>query len=359
MIKQNKGEWSELYVFLKLLGDGVLCAADSDLNIIEDLCYPLVKILRKENSSNKEYHYNLPIVRVLDSSTEDCLLELSVDEFKHKAIVLLNAIKSSDKTFAVPEIEDFMEKILCTKVKADSTDKSDINIVLHDNKTYRDVNFGFSIKSRLGSASTLLNAGDTTNFIYEIYGTLSDDEITYINNISTTSKIKDRINSILSKDCKLCFKKIGSPNFYSNLQIIDSALPEIMSEMLVLFYSGQGTKINELTSKITLINPCKFDLTHNKCFYEYKVKSLLSDAALGMTPASPWNGRVDATGGYIVVKEDGDIVCYHLYNRNEFQDYLFKNTKFETPSSSRYNFGQIYKENDKIFIKLNLQVRFI
>ena len=26
MITQNKGEWSELYVFLKLLGDGVLYA---------------------------------------------------------------------------------------------------------------------------------------------------------------------------------------------------------------------------------------------------------------------------------------------------------------------------------------------
>ena len=29
MFKQNKGEWSELYVFLKLLGDGVLYAADA------------------------------------------------------------------------------------------------------------------------------------------------------------------------------------------------------------------------------------------------------------------------------------------------------------------------------------------
>ena len=31
MITQNKGEWSELYVFLKLLGEGVLYAADADL----------------------------------------------------------------------------------------------------------------------------------------------------------------------------------------------------------------------------------------------------------------------------------------------------------------------------------------
>jgi len=31
MITGNKGEWSEAYVFLKLLGDGKLYAADQNL----------------------------------------------------------------------------------------------------------------------------------------------------------------------------------------------------------------------------------------------------------------------------------------------------------------------------------------
>ena len=66
-----------------------------------------------------------------------------------------------------------------------------------------------------------------------------------------------------------------------------------------------------------------------------------------------------ATGGYIIVREDGEVLCYHLFNRNEFENYLLKNTKFETASTSRHQFGDIYKENGKYFIKLNLQVRFI
>ena len=53
MITQNKGEWSELYVFLKLLGEGVLYAADADLKKIKDLYYPLIEILRKENGQVK------------------------------------------------------------------------------------------------------------------------------------------------------------------------------------------------------------------------------------------------------------------------------------------------------------------
>ncbi|MBE6786434.1 MAG: HpaII family restriction endonuclease, partial [Ruminococcaceae bacterium] len=39
--------------------------------------------------------------------------------------------------------------------------------------------------------------------------------------------------------------------------------------------------------------------------------------------------------------------------------YLVNNTKFETASTSRHQFGDIYKENGKYYIKLNLQVRFI
>ena len=62
---------------------------------------------------------------------------------------------------------------------------------------------------------------------------------------------------------------------------------------------------------------------------------------------------------YIIVREDGEVLCYHLFNRNEFETYLINNTKFETASTSRHEFGSIYKDNGKYYIKLNLQVRFI
>ena len=53
------------------------------------------------------------------------------------------------------------------------------------------------------------------------------------------------------------------------------------------------------------------------------MKVLLLDAALGMTPAKEWTGQYDANGGYLVVKRDGDIVCYHFYNRKDVEDYLY------------------------------------
>lgn len=117
--------------------------------------------------------------------------------------------------------------------------------------------------------------------------------------------------------------------------------------------------MKDLVEQISKDNPLAFDLGENHAFYHYKIKRFLTDIALGMMPSKVWTGELDATGGYLVVKDDGEVLCYQLYNRNDFEDYLLNNTKLETASSSRHNFGSIYNEGDKQFIKLNLQIRFI
>lgn len=80
--------------------------------------------------------------------------------------------------------------------------------------------------------------------------------------------------------------------------------------------------------------------------------------ALGMQPTKIWNGLDEANGGYIVVKDDGEILAYHLYDRDNFEKYLLENTKFETGSTSRHKFGEIYTEDGWQFINLILQIRF-
>lgn len=357
MITQNKGEWSELYVFLKLLGDGILYAADADLNKKNDLYYPLIEILRKENEQIKHYTKDDLNINIIDDSGNN-ILSLPASEFEEKAALLLKAIKNSGSTFPVPAIEDFMQVIKCSKVKADSMDKSDITLVLHDCKTYRNETFGFSIKSRLGGASTLFNAGKSTNFTYEIFGDLSDNQIENINNIHTHSKIKDRMQAIQDLGCVIKFSNIEHAVCKSNLQMVDSKFPLILSEYILLYYSGVGKNICELTPKIMSINPCNFNLSTGQLYYEHKMKNFLTDTALGMTAASVWSGNFQATGGFIIVREDGEVLCYHIYNHNDFKDYLFKNTYFDTPDAKRHDFGYIYRKNNKNYIKLNAQIRF-
>ena len=359
MITQNKGEWSELYVFLKLLGEGILYAADADLNKIEDLYYPLIEILRKEDEQVKHYVKEAVKIKVKDDSN-NVLLELPAPEFVAKSEILIDEIKKGSSAFAIPVIEEFMDVIKCTKVKAPALEKSDITLVLHDCKTFKNELFGFSIKSDLGMPPTLFNSGVSTNFTYEIIGNMSNKQVDKINSIdSKFAKLRDRINAIYELGCNIKFSKLEHRSCRANLQMIDTKMPEILAEYVLLYFSGKGRTILELTPLVRQINPCNFDLFSEHKYYEHKIKTFLTDCALGMTAAKPWNGKFQATGGHIIVKKDGEVLCYHIYNRNEFRDYLFKNTKLETPDAKRHGFGTIYQENDKNYIKLNLQVRFI
>ena len=45
--KYNKGEWSELYAFSRLLKEVKMYAADENVNMIEDEYFPILKILRE------------------------------------------------------------------------------------------------------------------------------------------------------------------------------------------------------------------------------------------------------------------------------------------------------------------------
>ena len=113
-------------------------------------------------------------------------------------------------------------------------------------------------------------------------------------------------------------------------------------------------------------NTCNYKIDLNPNFYEYKIKRLLVDAALGMKAGKLWSGNYSATGGYIAVMQNGDLVCYHIYNWNDFQTYLFIHTKIDYPDSNphRCDFGRILTAEDIVekegtYIKINFQIRFI
>lgn len=359
MITGNKGEWSEIYTLLKLLAEGRLYSADGDLNRIPGVYYPVLKILREEARGKLEYIRNSE-VSVAVPGSRDVMVKVPVSEFSNKASFLLDAIVNNSGAFSVPETEEFMSKIYCEELKARTEDKSDITIMIHDFYTNLEPTLGFSIKSMLGGASTLLNAGKTTNFIYKIRGGhLGNEEIGRINSVSSRSTIRDRLNYLKENNYDLDFTRIGSTIFELNLRMIDSSLPEIIADCLQIYYSTGISKIVEIVKELNNRNPLGFNPKYSHTYYEHKIKNFLTDAALGMTPAQVWNGIYDATGGYIIVKEDGDVVCYHVYNRNELQKYLLNNTRFETASTERYDFAKVYLENGQSQLKLNLQIRFL
>lgn len=355
----NKGEWSEIYTLLKLLGDTKVYSGDSEFNRIEKLFYPILKILRTENRQDLTYSIDRDMVIVYGDSQEELRVPVSV--FREQAAALLTKIKkSTGSTFSIPKTEEFMATISCHKLKAKSTDKTDIRIIIHDLRTGNTPLLGFSIKSRLGHPPTLLNSGNATNFIYSIENasSLTDEQTKQINSTNSRFKIHDRIMALSELGCMLKFSKIESSVFANNLVLIDSFMPDIIAYMVKYYYAEGLSSIKDIVFNMQKSNPLKYDMGDNHKFYEYKIKRFLTDVALGMTPSKVWNGQYNANGGYLIVREDGEVLCYHIYNKNDFEEYLFNNTRLDTPSSTRYGFGEINGGTNIYTIKLNLQIRF-
>lgn len=350
----NKGEWSEIYAFFKLLADGCLYSADGHLNVMYDKYTPILEIFR-DDSPNRNCYKVLATKKIL-AVGERINLEFSQETFKEEAkrlLELISAPEIHDDNFK--EVYSFMEMIQCGKVKAKSKDKADIRIVIHRMADGTTPELGYSIKSRLGGHSTLLNANQgASNFVFRIDG-VNDEQMRDFNLLKTFNKKFAYLKSI---GAKWKFENVAKKELRNNLNMLDMGMARVIAACLEKYYTGQASGISEVCRMVTNDDPLNVMCDTNQQMYEYKIKQFLLAFALGMTVSTPWNGTFNANGGYIVVREDGEIACYHFFDRNELEQYLFYNTYFDTPSKTRHEFGKIYKEGGNYYLKLNIQIRF-
>ncbi len=357
----NKGEWSEIYVLLRLLSDLKLFSADENLNKTDSFLN-IISIKRNDNGEFK-YFPQRGNVNVIDASTNETIFSISTSELSVLSKKIFNQIKAGrGSSFSMSSsVQNDLKDLSINKLKESSNSKGDINIYLHDPSCGINTEKKFSIKSFIGSSPTLFNANKTTNIIYEIKNSentpLTSGLISKINSIDTNHKYIDRINAIISNDYKLKFYGYEDETFLLNLELIDSKLPEILAFAVLEKYANRISKIPEVIENLNLKNPMKYNLNLGHNFYEYRIINFLVEVSLGMTSAVVWNGVHDATGGIIIVKDDSEVLCYHLIEFNKFKAYLKKAARLDNPSGSRMGYGVIYKENEKTFIKLNFQVK--
>lgn len=356
-ITGNIGEWSEVYVLLKLLGEGRLYAADADLRPNPDLFFPLIKVTRREASGkNLEFHLHTQDDTVRTFANGELSAELPASSFLEEAVALYEEMSSPHErpSFSVPRTEYFITELGCEAIKAKSCDKTDIAVQIHDPQTGYEPISGFSIKSQVGHPSSLLNATRATNFTFKVNG-LSDGDIVQINSIDGPRKIIDRMNAVFSRSRSVSFSEVDNNVFSTNMMLVDSRMAEIIAEALLIHYRDNVKSVREVVDILEEDNPLGFPAPG---FYRHKVKKFLCAIALGMQPASPWDGNDEANGGYVIVTSAGDVVAYHIYNRDHFEEYLFETTNFERGSTSRHGFADLYKDGRSTFMKLNLQIRF-
>lgn len=350
MRKANKGEWSEFYAFLKILFDHKLFSADETFTIIPESFLNVLSVIREENTSSFRYDINANMQSIEIFKNNEFVVSVPILKIGNKLSNILYQIQkggSKKGSFNIQEAEELMNELKCTKIKAASHEKSDIVVTVEDIKSATIQDRGFSIKSKLGAKSTLLNASGATNFEFKV--------VKNSHSAIFGSKPLIGLREILNNNKSLEFEKVSNHTFRQNLEYVDSYMPFLMSELVKYYYLGFSPEIKNLTELLSKEDPLK---KNNPGFYKHKIQELLISVALGMQPSKKWHGASAATGGYIVIREDGELACYHIYERDRFKRYLYDNTRLETPSRTRHQFGSLYQENGQQFIKLNLQIRF-
>jgi len=352
-LSANKGEWSELYVLIRLLADGKIFTADENLTSNQNCYLPILKIFRDEDRTRHiEYRRNDNKDFIELYLNNDFIRRIKTEELAAVADSFFQATKNGQGkgSFQINGAKEIMKSLCCQKIKAAASEKIDIQMQVHDPFTNFNRICGYSIKSDIGSAPTLFNAAQATNFKFEVSG-VSDEQMQEINAIDKGHKLIARMKKIP----ELKFVCVVDETFAKNLLFIDTQMEIILAEMLKLFYGENISDCAALATELGRLDPLHFNV---ESLYRHKIKKFLCAVALGLTPTTQWNGLDEANGGYIIVKESGSVIAYHLYNRDSFETYLLNNTKLDKGSSSRHDFGSIYVEDGRKFINLNLQVRF-
>ena len=223
-----------------------------------------------------------------------------------------------------------------------------------------------------GDHTTLLNASEPTNIIYRVKG-LTKVKADAINALSGPRKIMDRCKAILENATVIEYKGYHSAVFEDNLEVVDAALPRMLADLLKVHYfqqilaprnpkkTGAFRGADKLSNAVELLSKTEpYASKGRKNFCEIKIKRFLRSCALGMMPSEEWNGKDDASGGYIIVLPDGRLVALYVYNTNLFEKYLYESTIFERASTTRHNYMKLYPDGETgdYLLKLNIQIRF-
>ena len=345
----NKGEWSELYTFLYLLENPNLVIVDENLEVIDNTFFKILEIIL----ADKKYKIEDQNIAKLFNNGKTINYELS-HIFEQNKILLekILAHKKAKGSFKINEIQPLIDDFFNgKKPKGSSNIKADLIANVLDVRRIQDFTISYNIKSSLGSPATLLNASKHTNFIYEVTG-IDDEIMNQSNNINTSKTLLDRCNFLKSKRAIFSFTKTESCMFERNLKLIDSKLDEILAQILILSYEKNIKDMKELISLIS-------NNENENIFYKKKMGDFANAVTFGMRAGETWNGSNEVNGGIILVTKFGEVYLLDLiYFKNIVDKYLIDNIKLDSPSFTRYKMFDIYKNNDKYYFKLNLQIRF-
>jgi len=291
------------------------------------------------------------ILIFLDGSQQSKMTMEQIEFARNQLLYKIKNVSSKDGAFSIPSLTDFLCEFTNGEVlKSASKTKADVKMVVYDSKTAKEAELSYSIKSSLGSPSTILNASNNTNFKYEVKN-ISNSDIAAINAINSSKKLLDRIKLIDKLGGVIKFHAVLSETFEYNLQMVDSKMPEYLGNALLYSYINNNKDLYQLFVKSNNFEDSNFAIK--------KLGDLLSAISFGLIPGTKWDGTKVVTGGLIVIREDGEVYILDLvYYEEAVRKYLINQSKLDSPSSTRYKMLELFEEDGKIYFTLNLQIRY-
>lgn len=369
--RHNRGEWSEPYVALRIIGDGKLYLADEEGNRVPDQWLNIIEVIRHETTSRiVKYRYNPNNVLVNITLNGNEEITIPAAEFMQNADILRNEILQGQGAFEVSEnLKAFFERIQMRRVKARNIQKSDIFLSAEDprNNVEREM-IGFSIKSKFGKDPTLFNTGKASAAIYKL-SNMDDtfmDEINSLVDNQNHAAVSERCRRLIEHGCSFEFMgfpiaaRAGCKAFEENLDMINPRLMYVFDFILRKHFLTDCTArdVEDMVNLVIAENPCNLIRPEEK--YPYMIKAFLYASYCGLTAGTLWDGRSNVNGGFIAVNEQGEVTANFALESEAFKSYLFKHCYFEWPATSEGhgNYAMVYKDGADYYFRLNFQIRY-
>lgn len=366
-LKGNKQEWAKIYGWFQLMNQLGTNEGNRKLEAKENSFLTLRRIKRiLPDGSITLYpqEQEWKVVREIKdaengtSTTEEIMIAAS--RFVECAKLIYDKIKGKEEEIECDEAETLLEDMGVYDFYAASEEGEDIQAVFYDANNDYEVFHKIRVRSLMDNLY-LVAANRASNFKYDITQVkFSNPETNKINAIgdNETGSIY-RLDEIFRLGGRLKYTTLEGKFFLNALQLIDMQLPKLLSEMVRLFYTGDKLTVRELTEELNEINlfKVKEEVITKSRIYEYKIRQFLYAAACGLKPSKTWRGNGN-THYQLFITKKGELLGYNPVMKEEFEKFLFENTRLSLANEDKNKFGVIEKENGQWLIKLNLEIRF-
>lgn len=138
--------------------------------------------------------------------------------------------------------------------------------------------------------------------------------------------------------------------FKHNLILIDSGLPRIIDNLLLIMHQTGIKECRKIIVVLQESNPLKYE---DISMYEYKLKKFLCLCALGVDPTEKWIRIDEAAGGFLLVTLENETLEFSINNRDSFEQNLLDITTFEVDNGG--STIKIFDEKSGACVRIGLK----